>query len=352
MSHFTKLALPLVMLALCAASGRILADDDQQNELYAPAKAEDVQKELIKWAAGRGIKDKQPLEQMATLWSFESEQPEARVVFERAIAAFAVVDPEVRKLLTECRLLDAPLLAPEAQLDKVTQAAKGEEFFLANVRLFYARYLIRRRMYDMALDVYEDIDLKKVIDPAAALFYKSVCEHRLLVKKAGLETLGKLLHDTEKVPARFSTVATLMKLDLEALKEQTLDEVARKMSDVERRLDLARGGQRVRKEQDEIVATLDEIIKKIEQQQGGGGGSGGGQNQSSSPAGDSSIKGQTAPGEIDEKRIGSASGWGALPPKKAAKAKNLIDRNFPPHYRDAIRRYSKKLAGRTAKPGE
>ena len=38
------------------------------------------------------------------------------------------------------------------------------------------------------------------------------------------------------------------------------------MQDSERRLDLGRGGQRVQKVQEEIVESLNEIIKKLEQQ--------------------------------------------------------------------------------------
>ena len=40
------------------------------------------------------------------------------------------------------------------------------------------------------------------------------------------------------------------------------------MKDVERRLELGRGGQRVQKQEDEIVVALDAIIEKLEQQGG------------------------------------------------------------------------------------
>ena len=113
-----------------------------------------------------------------------------------------------------------------------------------------------------------------------------------------------------------------------------------------------RGGERVQKVEEEIVARLDEIIKKIEAQQGGGGGGGGdGQgnsNSSGGPASDSRVKGSTAPGEVDERDIGRKSGWGSLPPKEQAKARNLIDRELPPHYRAAIEEYLRKLAKRPA----
>jgi len=170
------------------------------------------------------------------------------------------------------------------------------------------------------------------------------------MKKEGLATLKQLRQQTSNVPTRYSTLAELMETDLEALEDKSLNEVSRLMSDAERRLNLGRGGERVQKVEEDIVARLDEIIKKLEAQQGGGGGGGdgkgGNQNQSGGPAGDSRVKGQTAPGEVDMKDIGNKAGWGALPPKEQAKAKNIIDRELPPHYRNAIEQYLKKLATR------
>jgi hypothetical protein len=103
--------------------------------------------------------------------------------------------------------------------------------------------------------------------------------------------------------------------------------------------------------QERIVSELDELIKKIEAQQSGGGGGGGNSsnsNDSSGPAGDSSVKGATAPGETDKKKFSKEGQWGDLPEKEQAAAKNLINRNYPAHYRQAIETYFKKLANRPA----
>jgi hypothetical protein len=162
-----------------------------------------------------------------------------------------------------------------------------------------------------------------------------------------------LLTDTEAVPQRYRAVAELMVADLEQLKEQSLGEVARQMKDVRRRLDLGHSGPRVQRVEERIITTLDELIKKLEEQQGGGGGGGNSQgqpksNQPSSPMQDSQIGGQTGPGEIDRKDLGGIDHWGELPDKKKADAKNLINRQFPAHYRQAVEEYLKKLAERTA----
>ena len=67
---------------------------------------------------------------------------------------------------------------------------------------------------------------------------------------------------------RYKTTAELMQHDLQSLKKDSLSEISRKMKDVERRLELGRGGQRVQKQEDEIVVALDAIIEKLEQQGG------------------------------------------------------------------------------------
>jgi len=319
-------------------------------ELYAPPKAEDVRTQTLTWVASQGVTDKQVLEQIGKLWAFDDLAPKPATLLDTAIQSFALANAKTKKLVGAWNVGIAPVLPIEFTLP---DGKSENEFYLANLRLYYARYLSQLRLFEEALDVFEQIDVNRVIDPAGCLFFQAVCEHGLLKKKDGLATLNKLLKNTEDVPVRYSTVATLMQYDLQALRENSLDEVARKMSDVERRLDLGRGGQKVQKVEDEIIATLDEIIKKLEQQMGGGGGGGGSSpsrtNKAGSAAKDSVVKGATAPGNVDQRNIGNQNGWGALPPKQETQAKNLINRNFPAHYRQAIEQYFKKLANRRAR---
>ena len=58
------------------------------------------------------------------------------------------------------------------------------------------------------------------------------------------------------------------------------------------------------------------------------------------------MKGSTAPGEADSKSYPKQGKWGDLPPKEEAKAKQLIGREFPSHYRQAVEEYFKKIAER------
>jgi hypothetical protein len=126
------------------------------------------------------------------------------------------------------------------------------------------------------------------------------------------------------------------------------------MSDVTRRLNLARAGQKTQKVEKEIVDLLDELIKKMEDQSSGGGaGSGQGKagkgNQAINASQDSRVKGSTAPGEVDKKKPKAGANWGNLDDKERAKVKNLISRDFPAHYRQTIEEYFKKLATRDSK---
>jgi hypothetical protein len=66
--------------------------------------------------------------------------------------------------------------------------------------------------------------------------------------------------------------------------------------------------------------------------------------QSNKPADDSRPIGGKAPGNVDKKDVGHKSGWGDLPPKEREEALQQMDRDFPPHYRDAIEQYLRKIA--------
>lgn len=346
-----------ILCSLAAAPALVSAAGEAQpatpapdTQLYAAPDFAEVRSQMLEWIALAGSKDAAVREKAARMWA-EPESPlSATDILEQAVATFALAEPETARFVAACDLLNPPLIPPEPA---ILERDGLSPFYTANMQLFYARYLTQRHLYDEALAVLEDLDPSKVIDPASSLFFRAVCEHQLLMRKEGLETIASLLQNTEQVPVSYSTVARLMQYELEALKEKSLDEISRMMRDVERRLDHARAGQRVQKKQEEIVASLDELIKREEEKNGGGGGSGsGGQpqgNQSSSPADDSRVGGATGPGNVDPKKLSSQGGWGALPEKDQAKARNQINRNFPSHYRQAVEEYFKRINNRTRK---
>jgi hypothetical protein len=334
--------------ALCLATAAAGAEASKP-DLLAPLGFEAARSKALEWVVARGVTDAAVLAQIGDLWSPPAEALAPEATLERLVQTFAAVDLDTRQFIEQLTFLPAPLSAPEAR--PLLSAERGN-LYAANLRLYLGRYLVHREMFEEALEVLQGADVKEVVDPATYLFCKATCEKRLLLKTEALATLDQLVKDTEGVPVRYTTVATLMRYDLEALEEKSLDEISWKMEDVERRLKLARAGEKIQKVEGEIVAALDEIIKKIEEQQGGGGGGGGGaqnpSNQSGNPANDSSVKGATAPGEVDKKRLKNAGNWGNLDDKTRAKVKNLISRDFPAHYRQAVEEYFKKLANREA----
>ncbi|AMV21715.1 hypothetical protein [Planctomyces sp. SH-PL14] len=316
-------------------------------EVFAPQTTDQAKAATRQWLATRQISDSALLGQLDTLWQFPSAEPTPAERFDAVMQTFYSVDPDVRQLVDACRGL-----APRFWMNDFAAIAshRNDPFYSQNVRYFYARYLTVLTLYEEALDLFNEIEPEQVVDPAGCLFFKAVCEHSLLQKDEGLKTIALLTGSTQDVPARYTQVAELMKLDLEGLKEKSLSEVARQMDDVERRLALGRAGEKVQRVEEKIISTLDEIIKKLEEQQGGGGGGAGnaGNAAPSNPADESYVGGIKGPGEVDPKKAGHKDNWGNLPPKAQATAKNMLDRQFPPHYRQAVEEYLKKLADRQA----
>ena len=112
-----------------------------------------------------------------------------------------------------------------------------------------------------------------MVDPASFLFHKAVAEHSLMLKKDANETIARLLDDVPSAPERYRMVAALMHFDMVSWTDKdVLDKLAtigRKMGNIERRLGLDRGGKKTQKQQKDVLARLDELIKELENQSGG-----------------------------------------------------------------------------------
>src|SRR4029077_11226700 len=133
------------------------------------------------------------------------------------------------------------------------------------------RALSTRRVFEESLDVLKTCRPEQVVDPAAYLFHRSVAEHGLLNKSEATVTINRLLDDCIGSAERYKSVSALMLLDMVTWQEKDLGAIARKMENIERRLDLARGGPQTQKLQKEVVARLDELIKELENKAKGGG---------------------------------------------------------------------------------
>jgi len=212
--------------------------------------------------------------------------------------------------------------------------------------------LVRARLYDEALPVIAEVDPVESIDPASALFFRGVCYHTLLMKKEALADLRRLLENEEDSPVRFARTAKMMVADIKPLKDDSLDEISRLMTDVSRRLDLGRANEEVEKREQQIIDKLTKIIDKIEkeqqqqqqQQQQSSGGQGGQGNQQGNPMNESRIAGASGNGDVDLKKMKDGDGWGNLPPAERQQAIQQISRDLPTHYREAIEAYFRKMA--------
>ncbi|QDU11762.1 hypothetical protein [Gimesia aquarii] len=317
-------------------------------ELHAAPTTSEIKMHLQNWAAEQKVKKPDQLKNVAGLLTKLESPLSSEEKLELAIQVFSEMNLESKQLIQAYQISDR---LPQLSSHPLLVEGQAESFYLSNIRYYVARNLTQFRMIDQALDMFNSINPKLVIDPAGYLFFKAVCEHHLLQKEECEKSLKLLLNHTENVPQRYTQVATLMQADLADLKEESLDEISRKMSDVERRLELGNSGEKVQKVEDDIIASLDKLIKQMEDQAKSASSSSSGAGQSRSPSSgsnESRVKGQTAPGEIDKKKLSNNGGWGQLPPKKQASAKNIINRNFPSHYRKAIEKYFKKLATRKA----
>jgi hypothetical protein len=275
-------------------------------------------------------------------------------VLDQVTETLCLGDPDAAKLLADARRADAP--AP-LDLPDLLKDGKKPIFYRANLSLAYAKGLSNRRVYEEALDALNSVKVEQVVDPAAYLFHKAVAEHALNDRLAANTTIIRLLDDCADTPERYKMVSALMVYDMIGWQEKDMGWISRKMDNIERRLDLSRGGPTTQKMQKQVVARLDEMIKELENQQKGDGGNGGncpgggrpGNNPNntirpSAPQQDSYGGTGSGIGAVDPARLKEiADVWGKLPEKERVKAMNDMTRDMPPKYREVIENYFKNL---------
>jgi hypothetical protein len=280
------------------------------------------------------------------LWPETLDDASDPELLNRLAKTFALADPRAAELVALCSQPRQPLALPPQDwlTDEQTPAWERN-----NLRLYYGRWLSQERLYEESLEALRDLKPEEVVDPATLLFYHAVANHRLVNKEEGLKSIKRLSEDVAGSPRRYAALAELMKADLEGLEDDSLDHVSRRMDDIQRRLDLGRAGQKVRTIEDGVVASLDKLIEEMEQQQQQSGAGAGGA-QSTQPAPDSMPLGGRGAGQADNKDTNSAvGGWGKLPPKQREEALQQIGKDFPPHYREIIEQYFRRMA---SSPGE
>jgi hypothetical protein len=334
-------------------------------------KPDDVKKAVFAWLDGRKP-DAAARAKADAIWAAQPHEPSGVDLLKRVVETFALADENARTLLALTSTPRDPkkpqlptfLFSPKTQdprpktedptpktQDPRTDAssALGLRALVLdnNLRLWYGRWLVQESLYDEALDQLVGLTPEGVVDPATLLFCQAVVNHRLLNQEPGLEAIGRLLAGADQGPRRYAVLARLMEGELKDLREDSLDHIARRMQDIERRLDLGRAGPKVRGVEDGVVKSLDKLIEELErqqQQQQSSGGAGGNNIQSVRPASDSLPMGGKGRGDVTKRNVGDQTGWGDLPPRQREEAMQQIGRQFPSHYRDVIEQYFRKLA--------
>jgi hypothetical protein len=272
-----SLALALAVPLLGAGIGAARGDDEPVTEKseakpekgfvsFGTLKAaglEAARSQAQDWLKGVGKADPATLKAFESVWDAQS----GRAVLERVADTLALGDAQAAKLLRQAR--DPEAAAPTA-VPALFKDAKQPAFFRANLALAYSKALCNRRVYEEALDALRLVKADSVVDPAAYFFHRAVAEHALLMKDDASRSIIAVIEDVGDAPARYKDLSILMLYDMNSWRDKDLGWIARKMDNIERRLELARGGPKTQKMQKEVVARLDEIIKKLENQGKGG----------------------------------------------------------------------------------
>ncbi|MFO1000338.1 MAG: hypothetical protein U0936_08365 [Planctomycetaceae bacterium] len=340
-------------------TGRLKVGEESGAEIAKPGRSEplpdakvafrrmpidQVQARLLQWMALAKV-DELTARQVSDLWKdrAELESLTAEESVDRIVDSLAIADESARKIIEICRT-GSPFSPPNFE------GVRSDSFYRDHVQLYYARWLTQHRFYDEAIPMLESLTPESVADPASLFFYRAICRLRLLKSAEASDDLALLLNNTLDVPSRFRRVAELMQVEA-GDSSSGLPEVAKLMSDVQRRLDLGNSNDPVQKREEEVIAALDKLLKEMEeqqkQQQQQQSGQGGGQQQNQpgqQGIAQSTIKGSSAEGEADRKDLTENGNWGMLDKQAEAQAKELIRQQFPPNFLDAISRYTKRIA--------
>jgi hypothetical protein len=285
-------------------------------------------------------------------WNDAATNTKGPSLLEHWVRALAVTDTNLDQWIDQLTSKDSRLKPAEVQERFDSISGSMPAYVQNNLRLFAGRYLAQRQFYDEAIHMLEPLKLEDVVDPSTLLFCRATSYHHLLRRDDCVTAIDTLLERESELVSRYAVIAKLMKADIAPMEEDSLDEVARLMNDVQRRLDLERSGKVVRDQEDSIIEKLDKTIDDIEKQlqemqkqqklaqgqqsqqpQGGG-----------TPMQDSQIAGTSGDGNVDKKDLGKMAGWGDLPPAQRQEALQKMTQDLPSHYREIIEAYFKRLA--------
>jgi len=225
--------------------------------------ADEARAKVDAWLKSVGKADEATTKTVDAIWADENSS-----ILDKVSEALMIGSPEAKQLLIDGR---NPKVSAPTEVPGILKDTKIQPFLRANLTLGYAKALSDRRIYEESLDCLKAVKAEQVVDPGQYFFLKLVAEHALIMKTEANDSIGRLLDDVPDAPDRYKVFAILVLYDMQQWKDKDLGWIERKMGNIERRLDLARGGSKTQKMEREVVARLDELIKEKENQQKGDG---------------------------------------------------------------------------------
>ena len=248
----------MIAACLCVVCSNTVADDP--TVAFAGPDALEVRTELLQWVARAGA-DEKVRDDMLVNWADDAQlaQLSDEDLLDHLVVSFAVADPSTQRLL-ESSWSTGPLE------EVVYDGIRDLDFYRNQLELYRARWMTQHRLFDEALQIYDQLSPDDVIDPAGLFFYRAVCQSELLQRDAALDSLSLLLNHTLEVPSRFRMVAAILQKELGGQKDDDLGHVSRLMADAGRQLDLGRSGERVQQRQAQAIDAIDRLLEEAENQ--------------------------------------------------------------------------------------
>jgi hypothetical protein len=331
--RMAAMALATLLLNACALAETPAKKGPSFAALKSP-NPDEARKLAEAWLKSIGKSDKKTLAKVKSLW--DGRGP----LLDKVAGALTLGDSEAAGILAGARDDSVPVPRAPALL----QDAKKPLFFRANLATAYGKALTVRKAWEEALEVFDLVKPEDTVDPGGYLFHKAVCAYSLMLAETANACIDRLLVDAVDAPERYKQVAAMMHFDMLAWQDMNLDQVARRLEAIRRRLELKRGGPAIRKQQKEVLVALDERLKEAankqksnSSRQNDGACPGGGRDRSAGAAADDKR-------EMIFSRVKAiAELWDRLPEKERKKALRDLTDSLPAKDRALIEAYFKEL---------
>jgi tetratricopeptide (TPR) repeat protein len=290
-------------------------------------------------------------------WLLSKAEGKSRPVLEELLSMPSKSDGEerLRRIVSALAAVDSRAAclaeiwsAPPAEVYSACQnfCADNElpRTLRASVSTWGALWLVRAKLYDEAGQLLSQFEPEVSLAPEVFVYCRAVVAYQLGDGVQAKEWAERLLRWQKNLPVRYCLVAELILEDSRRWENSPLRQVSQWMNDVARRLDLAREDPAALSQQDRILEAIDRLIEQASQNQRKMVVASGGSQRSSAPAPDSLPLGGKGRGEVQSRSLGKFGSWGDLPPKEREEALQVFGREFPPHYRQAIEQYFRRLA--------